>query len=143
MSLPSPLTVSDAPAKLSIWRDIDEKTFRKNVATLRDASDGKPGDPRVYSQNDWQGRVRNEDVNVYKLPFDVEQRIADDLAFLIATKGEAKTVSAAALEQNSNSEGLTVRLSTNNGVSHSAAALLKSIFQVIERCATKGTLTRS
>ena len=140
MSLPSPLTVCDAPAEDSIWRGIGEKTFRQNIANLQKISDSKPGDPIVYSQDDWQGRLRQVDRNIYPLPFDVEQRIADDVAFMIADKGEAKAVSAAALEQSVGSEGLTVRISTNNGVSPRTFALLQSIFQAIGQCARRGIL---
>ena len=140
MSIPSPLVVKDAPSADSIWRDGGEKIFRENVAKLQKASDNKPGDPKVYSQSDWQGRIQGKIQNNYTLPFDVEQRIADDLAFMVADKGEAKTVSAVTLEEKLASEGLTIRLATNNGVNQRTVAVLKAIFGAIEQCASRGIL---
>ena len=133
----SPLFVNDASPQRSIWQDVGERNFRQNVATLQQVSTGTPADPKIYSFDDLQVEAMGSTQHDYRLPLVAEQRIADDLAYMIAKKGEAKTVTAAALEQHTLVDTLTIRMSANNGINNHAAVTLRSIFRLLERCAAR------
>ena len=71
------------------------------------------------------------------LPFDVEERLANDFAFIAAAKKDVEAVSAVALEEAVNSHSLTVRLAANGNISDGVISRLASILVTLQNCARK------
>lgn len=96
------------PAK-SIWHDIAEETFREHLVKLEQQTNAVPLDIQTFPIKLWS---REFDFSEYRdnvLPFEIEQQIADDFAFLAALEEGAQSVAAACLEQHVEPPGLTIR----------------------------------
>lgn len=131
------LPVITASKAESIWRDVTQDEFRRNVVALQRASNEVPGDPKIHSRNQWSNpRIRVDDPN-YVLPFSVEQRLADDFAFLAAAEEGVKTVSAVGLEQGIEHHGMIVRIAANDTVPQDVPKVFKLMFELLVRCAGK------
>lgn len=143
MSPRLPLPVDTASAERSIWRETNQRDFRKHIVDLQQACDQVPGDPKVHVHRDWHARrpPSNDDGRV--LPFEVEERLSNDLAFLVANRQDAQTVSAVALEESVDLSGLTARLATNGAVQRSVVDALQIIFSILEKCAKRRGLQHS
>lgn len=125
---------TSSPGK-SIWRGLDRDQFRTNIVTLQRASNEVPCDPKVHTRNEWHNpRIRHNDPS-YVLPFEVEQRLADDFAFIAAAKEGVKAVSAVALEESLDSTGLTIRLAANGTLPERVLDTFKMVFNLLQRCA--------
>ena len=136
MSISQPLPATTAPPNRSIWKHVDERTFRKRIDQLH-RKNNVPADHKVHTYQAWQGR-RDVSHEVYSsLPFDVEERIANDLASIAAARKDVKAVSAVALEEQENGRGLIVRLATNDAILASVRDVLRSIFVLLQDCATR------
>ncbi|KAL9077166.1 MAG: hypothetical protein Q9161_000432 [Pseudevernia consocians] len=137
MSSPEPLPVSTASHERSIWRDTDQYNFRKHIVDLQQACNKTPGDPKVHVHEDWHGRrpPGSEDGRI--LPFQVEERLSNDLAFLVANQKDAETVSAVALEEIVEPSGLITRLAANGAVKEGVLDALRAIFCILEKCAQR------
>ncbi|KAL8730898.1 MAG: hypothetical protein Q9181_004514 [Wetmoreana brouardii] len=94
--------VKTASKKDSIWKDLDEDVFRRNIVALAHAFNDVPGDSWDYSLTDWKGRHPVEQKTQHRLSFEDEQRVADDLAYIAASKKSGEAISAVALEETSN-----------------------------------------
>lgn len=140
MSSPEPLPVSTASNERSIWRHTDQYNFRKHIVDLQQACNKTPGDPKVHVHEDWHGRQPpgNEDGRI--LPFQVEERLSNDLAFLVANQKDAETVSAVALEEIVEPSGLITRLAVNGAVKEGVLDALRAIFCILEKCAQRRAL---
>ncbi|GAB7354443.1 hypothetical protein MBLNU459_g4931t1 [Dothideomycetes sp. NU459] len=99
-----------ANADQSIWRDIDEDTFRKHLVDLETRTNAVPLDMQTFSVEEWlHTSGANGTDNAYTLPLEIEQQLADDFAFLAALEEGAQSVAAACLEEHIQPPGLTVR----------------------------------
>ena len=130
------LPVRTASAKQSIWRDTSIDTFRRNVVSLQHASNKVPSDPQDHSASLWLAQRTNAVKSVYLLPFEVEQRVADDLAFIAAAEEGVKSVSAVTLEQHIGDAGLTIRLAANEIIPKDVPGIFRRLFDLMAQCAT-------
>ena len=130
------LPVRTASAKDSIWRDTSIDTFRRNVVGLQHASNKVPSDPKDHSASLWLAQRTNAVDSVHSLPLEVEQRVADDLAFIAAAEEGVKSVSAVSLEQHIGDAGLTIRLAANEIIPKDVPGIFRQLFDLMAQCAT-------
>lgn len=111
-------------------------TFRTNVVTLENVSNRVPSDPEDNSARLWLARRTDAVNSVNLLPFEVEQRVADDLAFIAAAEEGVKSVSAVALEQHVGAAGVTIRLAANETIPNDVPSSLRRLLDIMSQCAT-------
>ena len=133
---PLKVPVNTAAPGDSIWRDIDQARFRKQIDDLKHKNE-VPGAPNIHNFKTWRKR-RDEPPRL--LPLEVEERIANDIAFLAAARKDVKSVSAVALEEANDSGGVTVRLAANEVIEAPVIGALGSIFSLLQDCAGKSGL---
>ena len=138
LSIIEQLPVDTASQRNSIWRQVGWEPFRKRLVTLQRACNEVPGDPKVHSASEWQAEHADDNNIKRLLPFDVEQRLADDIAFLAAAEEGPKEVSAVALEEQTQHEGLVVRLAANGLVPCAVKDTVRAIFDLLNKCASRG-----
>ncbi|MCJ1429447.1 hypothetical protein MMC29_007361 [Sticta canariensis] len=133
---------TSSPGK-SIWRGLDRDRFRTNIVALQRASNQVPCDPKIHVRNEWHNpKIRHNDPS-YVLPFEVEQRLADDFALIAAAKEGVKAVSAVALEESLDPAGLTIRLAANETLPERVPDTFKMIFNLLQKCAKTKLLPKS
>ena len=131
------LPVDTASQRNSIWREVGWDTFRKHIVSLQRATNEVPGDPKVHSASEWQAEHAN-DVGINRLlPFSVEQRLADDLAFVAAAEEGPMEVSAVVLEEQTQHGGLLVRLAANGLIPRGVRDTLRAMFNLLNKCASR------
>lgn len=131
------LAVNTATGQKSIWRDPNYDQFRTKVVALERASKEVPCDRKFHQRKEWHNsRICNDDSSRL-LPFEVEQQVADDFAFLAAAEEGAKGVSAVGLEESIDPLGLVIRLAANDLVPRKVEDTFKVIFDLLHRCAIK------
>lgn len=143
MSSPQPLPVNTASDERSIWRETDQHNFRKHILDLQQACNEIPRDPKLHVREDWHRRRPPSNDQGRVLPFEVEERLANDFAFLVANQKDAKTVSAVALEEVVEPPGLVARLAANGAVQEGVVDSLQAIFNILEKCAKRSGLRHS
>ena len=136
MSNVSLLPVQTNSAKQSIWRRTSLDTFRAHVVELQNASNRVPSDPEDNSARLWLAQRTNAVNSVRSLPFEVEQRVADDLAFIAAAEEGVKSVSAVTLEQHVGEAGVTIRLAANKTIPKDVPGIFRQLFDLMSQCAT-------
>lgn len=82
---------------------------------------------------------KDSDNDAHTLPLEIEQRLADDLAFIAASKKEAKAVSAVALEEGRDSGGLVIRLTSNGTIQKEVLQKFREIAGILQGCAKRRT----
>jgi hypothetical protein len=133
------LPAQTASRKESIWRDVNHNDFRSNVVALQNASNEVPRDPKVYTKDEWLARgIRAVDIG-HVLPFNVEQQLADDLAFIAAAEEGVKAVSAVGLEELVEHRGLIVRLAANDVMPRHIPETFEKMFGILKHCARRGS----
>ena len=140
MSQPRP-AITAAPDQ-SIWQGLNQSLFRKRIDDLR----GKtrcPRAPILHTEKEWRGRAVTADVNTRILPFDVERRLADDLAFVAAFQKHVKQISSCALEERHDSSGVTIRLAANGGVEEAVVKSFRQVCELLQSCAKRREITRA
>lgn len=131
------LAVNTASGQKSIWRHLNYDQFRTKIVALERASKEVPCDRKFHQRKEWRHpRICNDDLSRL-LPFEVEQRVADDFAFLAAAEEGAKGVSAVGLEESTDHLGLVIRLAANGLVPRKVTDTFKVIFDLLHRCAIK------
>lgn len=131
------LAVNTASGQKSIWQHLNYDQFRTKVVALERASKEVPCDRKFHQRKEWHNpRICNNDPSRL-LPFEVEQRVADDFAFLAAAEEGAKGVSAVGLEESTDPLGLVIRLAANGFVPQIVPGTFKAIFDLLHRCAIK------
>lgn len=137
------LPVDTASQKNSIWRQVGWDAFRKHIVSLQRATNEVPGDPKVHSASEWQAE-HADDVGIKRLlPFSVEQRLADDIAFVAAAEEGPMEVSAVVLEEQTHHEGLCVRLAANGLIPCGVRDTLRAMFDLLDKCAGRSIVTRT
>lgn len=122
----------------SIWKPLNENTFRNHILQLCSISKNVPVDPHTHTKEAWQkrsGRVALEDALI---PFAVEKQLADDFAFLAAATEGAHSVSAAAIETVEDPQGLVIRLAANDGVASPVKQALTEMLDSLQLCGSGG-----
>lgn len=131
------LAVNTASGQQSVWQHLNYDQFRTKVVALERASKEVPREPKFHQRNEWSNpRICNDDSSRL-LPFEVEQQVADDFAFLAAAEEGAKGVSAVGLEESIEPLGLVIRLAANGPVPQKVAHTFKAIFDLLHKCAIK------
>lgn len=133
MSAPQLLAVSTASHQDSVWKTVTRDAFRTNVVDLQRASAKCPADPEIHSR---APRLGNDD-DLHVIPFEVEQRLADDFAFLAAFNKDVWTITAAALEEVSQPRGLVVRLAANAAIDPLVLETLDQILRLLQQCSKR------
>ena len=137
--MPEKLAVDTASFGNSIWRNVRWNTFRTHIVALQRASNEVPSDPLVHSATQWQAAHRESSDDARTLPFDVEQRLADDIAFLAAAEEGPKEVSAVVLEEQHEPRGLIIRLATNQSVPRGVEDTLRAMFDLLNQCSSRSS----
>ena len=135
--MPEKLAVDTASFGNSIWRKVGWDTFRHHIVALQRASNEVPSDPLVHSATQWQAAHRKSNNDTRMLPFDVEQRLADDIAFLAAAEEGPKEVSAVALEEQYEPGALIIRLAANQSVPRGVEDTLRAMFVLLSQCSSR------
>ena len=139
MSVSQELPVATATARDSIWRDVDQGRFRKRVDDLHRKND-VPDLPKTYDCHAWQRKNDPGRTGARLLPLEIEERIANDTAFIAAARKDVKTVSAVAFEEVHAGSGLVVRLAANGAIEQPVIDTLVTIVTLLQDCATKSQL---
>lgn len=132
-----PVANNTASESDSVWQGLDENAFRNTIAVLAVASKDLPGDPRDYSVKEW-GRQRYN-ASQHTLSLEDEQRLADDLAYIAASREGGKVVSAVALEELLHPPGLTIRLAANRSIAEQVPRQLTSLLALLRARAERGS----
>lgn len=74
----------------------------------------------------------------YKLPIKRESQLADDFAFLAATSDDPEKVMAVAVEEDSERQGLTLRLACNSSIPDAVKSGLQQIASIVHQAASRG-----
>lgn len=125
--------VNTANASQSIWGTLGRNAFRYQAVALRQIAGEIAGDDKVHSAETWQARRTREDGNL--LPFEVEQRLADDFAYVAAAEENLLVVSAVALEQYIEPCKIVMRLAANAYVPKIVPEAFDSLFGNLRCCA--------
>ncbi|KAL8932461.1 MAG: hypothetical protein Q9216_006826 [Gyalolechia sp. 2 TL-2023] len=133
-----PLDSNTASKQDSIWKALNESTFRKTIADLGKASGDVPGQSRPYSLSEWERRHTDHNLAQRSLTLEDEQRLADDLACIAASREKGKAVSAVTLEEQCNPPGMIVRLAANASIPNQVPAQLNAIFRVLHARVQRG-----
>lgn len=133
-----PVPNNTAPKHDSVWKGLGEQDFRKTVAVLTVASKDIPGDARNYSVEEWERNQSPHKTNQYSLSLRDEQRLADDLAYIAASREGGIAVSAVALEENLQLPGLTIRLAANRSIPEQVPKQLNALLSLLQARAKRG-----
>lgn len=95
-----------------------------------------PGEPYRYTARDWPSALNTDEK--YLLPFDVEQQLVDDLAFIASYEEGTHMVTAAAIECGQAGSACVVRLAANEGIQKPVRRLFEDIFVKLKLCANAG-----
>ncbi|KAJ9238245.1 hypothetical protein DTO271D3_5546 [Paecilomyces variotii] len=125
------LPVSTAPPDDSIWQGINQATFRQNIASLEKTFKTRPGPKEAVPRDGWEKRRAELSSQDYIIPFNTEQQLAEDFAFLVAAEPESKATSAVCIEEQSEPEGLVVRLAADEPVTTRVRKALKDILGLL------------
>ena len=131
------LPTKTALRKRSIWRGVSENEFRSHVVDLKWKSHGVPVHPKVHSLQAWEQQHRIQCNESRMLPLAVEQRLADDIAFIAAAAEGVKLVSAVGIEEFTNNSGLVVRLAVNDTFPQHVIEALRTLFNFLQQCASR------
>ncbi|KAL8824638.1 MAG: hypothetical protein Q9170_008093 [Blastenia crenularia] len=130
-----PVANNTASPEDSIWNALNETIFRNTIAALAKTSNDLPGESRTYSLSEWDRHHTDPNASQRSLSLDDEQRFADDLAYIAASREGGKAVSAVGLEEHSDSLGITVRLAANRSIPDevdiSEKSCISSIAQIV------------
>lgn len=121
-----------APAtSRSIWHGLSRATFEDHVDAYHRTAFIPPREPPVVASS----RSGNA-----LLPLDIENQLADDLAFIAACEHGVSYVTAVCIESPpiQDAAGLTIRLSANEGVCARAKEHIERVLKTLERCSAKG-----
>ena len=131
------LPLRTASRKNSIWRELPENRLRRDMVTLEQASNAVPEDARVHSLQSWETQTTPQEQSNRTLTLVVEQRLADDLAFVAAAEEGVRAVSAAAIEERLDSTGLMIILTANETVAPNVLDAFRVMTQILGNCATR------
>lgn len=134
----NPLDSNTASKQDSLWKGLSEKTFRRTIADLKKVSGEIPGELRRYSLTEWERHHTDHNVTQRSLSLEDEQHLADDLAYIAASRERGKGVSAVALEEHCNSPGMTVRLAANSSIPAQVPEKLNAVFSLLHNRVERG-----
>ncbi|KIX97397.1 uncharacterized protein Z520_06849 [Fonsecaea multimorphosa CBS 102226] len=120
----------------SIWKGLSEDAFRRTIIALSRATGGVPVDSK-----DWWSTTDHEEslppsTTIRLLPYQTEQRLADDLAFISAAQEGVESVAAACVEEIREPPGLIFRVAANEGIREEIRTALEQICACLMSCAS-------
>ena len=119
-----------APKDRSIWAGIDRASFERQTEEL---SKQYVSIRQVYAET---SSLRSE--HAYPLSFGLEKSLADDFAFVAAFQPRVKSVSAVAIELDTDQPRFKVKLAANQGVAPCVERTFDDLFEVLRKHARKG-----
>ncbi|KAL8729712.1 MAG: hypothetical protein Q9166_004540 [cf. Caloplaca sp. 2 TL-2023] len=134
------VAVKTASEEDSIWRGLGEDSFRRNFVALAKRTDSVPVNPKTYS---WKQRQIShpEAINEqHILSVQDEQRLADDIAYLAASREGVEAVTAVALEERAQPTSLVIRLAANASIPDDVLVQVDTILGLLHDRAMEGVL---
>jgi hypothetical protein len=104
-----------AESRNSIWRDVQEDTFRDHLVQLEEQTNAVPMDPATFPAEEWHSTNDPSTHNQF-MTLMIEHQLAEDFALLAAVEEGAQSVSAACIEEDPDGQGLTVRFAAMDAV---------------------------
>jgi hypothetical protein len=117
----------------SIWTDVSQKSFEKNIDAL--SRTRRVLEPVTISATQIPSISKRNKIPV-ELEAQLEAQLVDDFAFLAAYDYGVKYVTAVCLEESS-PRGFTLRLAANWGVHKLVQSTFSDILSFLSLCATK------
>jgi len=115
------------------WDQAGHQRMVENITMLQllDAEPADPGENKL--------RSNLEDESARQLSLEKERDLADHLAFLSASTHNPYRVTAVCIEEDTNGEGLTVRMAVNKGNLKNEKYAFERIAVILERIALQGS----
>ncbi|KAL8803079.1 MAG: hypothetical protein Q9182_003392 [Xanthomendoza sp. 2 TL-2023] len=135
------VAVRTASTRDSIWKGLNEGTFRRNLVALADISDEVPGDRKSYHYNKSSPPKRPPSPSKRALSEEDEKRLADDIAFLAAASEGVGAVTAASLEEQIEPPSLTIRLAANAQIPECVLDQVRAILALLYTSSTSCSTT--
>ncbi|WYZ39675.1 hypothetical protein EsH8_IV_000016 [Colletotrichum jinshuiense] len=156
-------TVTASPTS-SIWLHLPESLFRQHIVELEKSTNAVPVDAQKFplpapstdssqstndadahanAQSNSAGAVlkprKSDGYHPRRLPLGTEQRLADDIAYLIAVGEGAQSVAATTVQESrirpAGKAGLKVTIASVDAIEPDSQAFLRSIFQMMSAAA--------
>lgn len=125
--------VRTARPNRTIWSKVSEDEFRGNLVALEERTNAVPMDVQVFP-------LQEEITNTLRLPVQVEQHVADDLAFLAAVQEGAQSVAAVCLEQHLRPQQmLKIRVAAADFTDESLRTLMTQICDILKSVSSRGS----
>ncbi|KAH0837407.1 hypothetical protein FOPE_04975 [Fonsecaea pedrosoi] len=123
--------VQTAKHQHSIWQDVPEDAFRRRIVALSAATKGVPGDARYSVSRSASTQDIPPATGSRTLSFKTEQRLADDIAFILATQQGGDSITAVCVEEIAEPAGLIIRVAATEGV---PGEIQRSLEMRLEKC---------
>lgn len=124
----------------SIWSLVSEADFRNSLVTLEQRTNAVPTDVQKFEPR--SSTTVSSDLG--RLPFAVEQRFANDIAFLAAVNEGAQSVAAVCLEQHVIPQSkLTLRIAAADTIDTYVRSTLRQICDTVQRVCDPGDSAQS
>lgn len=120
-----------APADRSIWTTVKRATLERHTQVLFTKK-------HVAGRQLYIEPIPAQSSLAYPLSFELEKSLADDFAFIAASKPQVDAVSAATVEQNEAQPFITLRLAANEGIQPDVKTTFDALFQTLRKYARKG-----
>jgi hypothetical protein len=113
----------------SIWSIIPEATFRTHVVELERATNAVPVDVQTFDPSDWLPTEASAPES-YRLSIDAEQRLANDISYIVAVGEGAQSVAATTIQEcrTRSGLGLKVTVASVDAIEAPAQEFLNSVF---------------
>lgn len=121
MAKPKQLDPGTASRERSIWESIDRMRLESQTQALH-------AKQHVSGRRSYTTPATSMSDSLYPLPVEIEERLANDLAFIAACQPKANFVTAVAIEQGPDKASLVVKLATNEGASDEVSSHFDDIF---------------
>lgn len=125
----SRLPARTASPDSSIWKNLPEADFRRDILALEKLTNAVPLPPSVFSPQDWTPST--PDSRNARLSMIDEQRLADDIAYISAVGEGAQSVAAATVQESRDPRAqttLAITIASMDAVDVSSQEFLRSIF---------------
>ena len=116
----------------SIWHDVNEDDFRKHLVELSARTNGVPDAPQTYNSCHWQAAHTMADFTSHVLPFEIERRIAEDFAYLVAVKQGGQSVSAVTVEERVDHSGMILCLAALDSFAPALMYALQEVCDILK-----------
>ncbi|KAH7361525.1 hypothetical protein B0T11DRAFT_226592 [Plectosphaerella cucumerina] len=143
----SRLPARTASPDASIWTDLPEVDFRRNILALERLTNAVPLESQVFSPHEWTHA--SSDFRSGRLSLIDEQRLADDTAYIAAVGEGAQSVAAATVQESrdpsSAKASLAITIASMDAVDASSQDFLRSIFSSLSSVTSEireSTVTR-